>query len=96
MKIKKLYLLIFAVIVLVIIFAYVMIRLIVANKECSDNPFIYGAKFMSEKETSILCSCNSFDGNVRFWYDEKGMYINNPLIQIKDDFNYSDIKFTKP
>ncbi len=98
MKIKKLYLLIFVVIILMLFFAYTMMRLIKSNKECNENPFIYGAKLMNEKETPILCSCNSFDGEINFWYDEKGMYANNPLIQIegrKDNFNYSDIKFVK-
>ena len=99
MKIKKLYLLVFVVIVLIIFFLYVMMRLIDANKECNENPFVYGAKLMNERETPILCSCNSFDGEVKFWYDEEGMYADNPLIQIeevKNYFNYSDIKFTKP
>lgn len=99
MKIKKIHLLVFAVIVLTIFFTNSMMRLTDANKECNENPFIYGAKLMNEKETPILCSCSSFQGEFTFWYDEKGMYENNPLIRIeeaKDDFNYSDVKFVKP
>ncbi len=98
MKIKKIYLLTFVVIILGIFFVYTMMRLINSNKECNENPFIYGAKLMNEKEIPILCSCNSFQEGIAFWYDEKGMYASNPLIKIEereDDFDYSSIQMDK-
>ncbi len=98
MKVKKIYLLIFVIIVLMIFFGYTMMRLINANKECNENPFTYGARLMNQKETPILCACNSFDGEISFWYDEKGMYADNPLIKIEereDSFDYSKIEMEK-
>lgn len=65
------------VIIIVLLFGWVMFKLIINNDECISNPFTYSAKAAGEQGMDILCHCEPLSHKYAgFSYDKDGIYIN--------------------
>ena len=65
------------------LFCLVLAKGVIENGKCSNNPFLYGTeRITSQGEFSVMCSCDvaDTDSSVRFWFDEKRMYNENPFL----------------
>lgn len=68
--------------IIILAFAVVMVLLIKKNSECVGNPFTYAAQTVKDKEGELinpLCSCQV--GNDNFWFNNDGLYRENPLLK---------------
>lgn len=102
-KQKILYLLIGAVIIIILLFGFVMFKLITDNNQCITNPFIYGAVAIEKQGMTVMCRCDSLDPEyIGFSYDKDGIYIqdeydytpfSNVALNISNSF--SNIKVSK-
>lgn len=77
---RKIIILGIIVLVLLISFVGVMIKMIVENGECIDNPFRYSAQKLKEAGGDYLCYCSSLDPRLLdFSFNaEDGIKIINP------------------
>lgn len=81
MKQKTLFIIAIATIILFIAFAFVMMKLIKENSQCISNPFTYAANRIVDNKGEVIysvCSCNVKE--VTFYFDNKEIYPNNPLV----------------
>ena len=63
----------------VLLLGYFMLKLIDENKACIENPFTYSASQINVlgSDSKALCSCSG--GTDSFYFDEDGMYKENPI-----------------
>ena len=72
------------------IFMGIMIKMIIENGQCIDNPFKYSAERLKEAGGIYMCSCESLDPELlSFTFDTDGIKIKRPLNPYK--FNFSEI-----
>jgi len=81
-------------IILFIAFAGLMVKMIIENGECIDDPFRYSATKLKESGGNYICSCSSLDPELLdFSFNEEGINIIKPLGLI--DIDLSKINFTE-
>lgn len=78
---KKLLIIAAVTFIIILAFGVVMAFLIKQNSECTQNPFVYGAKNVKTQDGQpafMVCSCQLEMGT--FYFDKDGMYEENPLL----------------
>ena len=82
---KKLYLAIGITLLVILTFAGTMVKMIIENGKCVDNPFGYSAQRLEESGGMYSCSCSSLDpGLLDFSFDSDGIHIEKPIRPLKD------------
>lgn len=63
-----------------IILATLIMGIIRKNKECLENPFVFGARNSQEKGIELICSCSSPNtpGFQDFYFDNESIYLVKP------------------
>lgn len=81
------------VIILFIAFALVMVKMIVENGKCIDDPFRYAAQKLEDSGGNYACSCDSLDPELLdFKFSaEEGIKIINPN---ENYFNINELNFS--
>lgn len=88
---KKIIILSVVVLVLIMAFALVMVKLIVENGKCVDDPFRYAAQKLENSGGNYACSCSSLDPELLdFSFSTEGIKIKNPN---ENYFNINDLEF---
>jgi len=77
MKKKLLYGLVIFLVVCILLFVYVMARLVKENSECLNNPLVYAANRIEDQGMPITCYCNSLDPKYAgFSFNKDGIIID--------------------
>lgn len=73
---RKLNIIIAITIILTLAFIGIMVKMILENSKCVDNPFKYSAIKLNKSGGNYLCSCKSLDPNLLdFSFNEEGIKI---------------------
>jgi len=84
------------VIVLFLAFAGVMVKMIIENGKCVDDPFRYSAQKLKDSGGNYMCSCKSLDPELLdFSFSEEGIKIISPEEQLYSwsvDFTNIEVK----
>lgn len=81
---SKLYLTIIITLILTFAFVGIMIKMIMENGKCVDDPFRYSAIKLKESGGNYACSCTSLDENLLdFSFSEEGIEIMNSNDYVK-------------
>lgn len=70
------------ILICILLFGFIMFKLIEKNNQCVKNPFVYSAKTIidnSGNQIYSVCSCDVLGDE--FYFDREGMYLNNPLFE---------------
>ncbi len=86
---------IFSIIIILVISIFILITMNLKKmNECLDDPFVYGAKQISEKYAEISCSCSILEeGYADFTFNSEGIEFekNNEFNYFYDNINITDI-----
>lgn len=88
---KKIYLIAAITLILALAFVGVMIKMILENSKCVDDPFGYSAMRLKESGGEYLCGCQGMGNFLDFSFNEDGIKII-PQEQYKE-INPEDIVF---
>lgn len=84
------------VVIMFLAFAGIMVKMIIENGKCVDDPFRYAAQRLNDSGGNYACSCNSLDPELLdFKFSaEKGIEIINPNANYFNgyDLNFSNIE----
>ena len=83
---KKLYWAVGITLLVILTFVGTMVKMIVENGKCVDDPFGYSAQRLEESGGMYVCGCQSLDPELLdFSFNSDGITINEPLYRVRDD-----------